>query len=48
MNPEFKKSCKYCVALSLGIIIGVVVMKILEESPIKKTGGNSTCECEKK
>ena len=44
MDPKFIKSCKYCLALSFGIILGMIIMNELKDPIIKK---NEECECKK-
>ncbi len=38
------KSCKYCVALVIGILVGVVFTKMIDKSSIYNKE-NSSCDC---
>ena len=44
MNPDFKKSCKYCFALSMGIVLGMILMNYINNPVIKKEDNNCKCQ----
>ena len=37
MNSDFLKSCKYCLAISIGIILGMIIMNIIKDPVIKSS-----------
>ena len=45
MDKNLKKSCKLCVALAIGILIGIGVMKLMENTPVKRAEDKS-CKCD--
>jgi len=53
MSPDFIKSCKYCGAISVGIIIGYIITRMIDD-PInfkltndKKNKEEGSCSCDK-
>ena len=44
MDNDFFKSCKYCLALSLGIILGMIIMDKIKD-PVIKSDKNEECSC---
>lgn len=49
MNSDFLKSCKYCLAISIGIILGMIIMNIIKDPVIKSSTSekNEECSCKK-
>ena len=45
MDKDFFKSCKYCLALSLGIILGMIIMNKIKDPIITSDKSNKECSC---
>ena len=46
MDKDLIKSCKYCLALSAGIILGMIIMNSIKDPIIKfKNEDNKECSC---
>lgn len=47
MDNDFFKSCKYCLALSLGIILGMIIMNKIKDPVITSDKSkNEECSCQ--
>lgn len=47
MNNDLLKSCKYCLALSLGIILGMIIMNKIKDPVITPDESkNEECSCQ--
>ena len=45
MDKDIKKSCKYCLAISLGIVLGMIIMNIVKDPVIKSDTIEKNIEC---
>ena len=45
MNKDLNKSFKYCLAISLGIILGMIIMNAIKDPVIKSNISEKNEEC---